>query len=470
MKNFNEHLNESVEVSIYDMVMEADKETSGYKNSTQDWNTLVNSIPKLDTVADKVKVVIDDIIDNNDGVIENPMYIYKIGEKKFKIPYSYNEAILAVIDDHKDEGFTASISGSKVKLHLSGYGIVFETGRGSAKSITTEQQESATCRVWNEFVKTAKDAIGDKSMFDSFLTEENIRTIVAEISDKFDGTWISTYSKQVYAIWNDLESRGINPLEFRMDRVGDANSKVGIAHDKFVKKYAVHMTGPRSMKDSFHPGDVIMYNINHESECESVLNGCTSMLTSISGTAEAYEECMTAKDVYMNDLILKNIYHSYSLKKIAKGRKEAKVGYFNVTSKTGRTSRIDGFQVSESDNKNNITILCDCQLCLDGITDSDGNELTKAHSVVVTMRTFGGADCDIDVTLNIKSTPTLGKCPRGIWRKLLGVSNSKKQVALDAFNNFLDTSDENTIKEALKKIIQGAIKQGPNCFPFILIH
>lgn len=475
MKNFNEYLSSTIDVSICenydDMVIEAENIKSGYKNETQNWDKLVASIPKLETVADKVKKLIDGIIENHDGVVEDHMFVYKKEEKIFKIPYVYNSDILAVIDEYKEDGFYATPEGPSVKVHLPKYGIVFRTGRGSLKSITTEQQEKATCRVWNAVIETLKSATDDRNdVLKSFLTEENIRDIVTDISDKFDSTWISTYSKQIYSIWNLLESKGLNPIEFRMDRVGDPDSKVGVAHDKYVKRYAVHLTGPKSSKDAFHPGDVIIYNTNHANECEGVLSSCTSMLTSVDGTAEAYEECMESKKMYVDELIAKDIYHSFSLKKIAKNRGGAKVGYFNVTSKTGQTSKVTAYDIVENDNPNNITIVCDCDLCLDGITDSEGNELTKAHSVNIVMRTFGGADCDIDVTLNMKNTPTLGKCPRGIWRKILGLTHSKKQLALDTFNEFLDSSSESTIKDALKKIIQGAIKQGPNCFPFILIH
>ena len=42
--------------------------------------------------------------------------------------------------------------------------------------------------------------------------------------------------------------------------------------------------------------------------------------------------------------------------------------------------------------------------------------------------------------------------------------------SLAAFNEFLSTKEEKEVKSALKDIIQGAIKQGPKCLPFILIH
>lgn len=476
MKRFNDFLSSVIEVSIKDnydnIFLEELNINSGYKNTTQSWDKLVSSIPKLFTIEEDVKELIHDVIESAKFVAD-PLFIYRKDKNIFKISYGYSGSLedVANTKKHKEKGFFVTSSGIKVRLHKKGYGIVAETGCGSVNAVTVKEQETASCIVWNKFTNILREIKEfNNDIFDKHLTEDNIREMVTEISDKFDKEWIATYSKQVYAIWKDLESRGVNPIDFRMDRVGDADSAVGKAHDAMVKKYAVQMTGPRSKKDAFHPGDVIVYNINETSNCIGILKGCMDMMKSAAGTGPACDEAKNAKDVYIKKLISTNIYHSYSLKKITIGRKDAKIGYFNVTPNTGNTCTVDSYDYDGDTSGNNITILCGCNLCLDGMTDSDGNEITNAHGVIVTMRTFGGSDCDIDVTLNLTNTPTFGKCPRRIWRDILNITNSKAETSIKAFGEFLNSANDTEIKEALKKIIQGAIKQGPNCFPFVLIY
>lgn len=77
-------------------------------------------------------------------------------------------------------------------------------------------------------------------------------------------------------------------------------------------------------------------------------------------------------------------------------------------------------------------------------------------------------DC---TTIGTKS-PSLGKCAKAVWADILGLKEKQKltiEECLDTFKEFLN-GDEKIVKEKLKEIIQSAVKEGPNCFPFVLIH
>ena len=81
------------------------------------------------------------------------LFIYASGEPYFKIPYAFYDSILELESEYpqlkvKPEG------GNKLKIYYKDKEI-FETGSGSIGRVSTEQQETATCIVWNSVVEGA---------------------------------------------------------------------------------------------------------------------------------------------------------------------------------------------------------------------------------------------------------------------------------------------------------------------------
>jgi hypothetical protein len=153
-----------------------------------------------------------------------------------------------------------------------------------------------------------------------------------------------------------------------------------------------------------------------------------------------------------------------SLKKIT--GKKGRVDLFNIGA-TNVVKLIDDVrEVSSTDQGK--TLLCSGKFDFSSITDGDGDKVGNTiNSVLITMRTFGSGNVGIDVKLNEKGSPALGKCPIKIWMNELGCKNSKN--INDCISKFETLKDKESISIATT-LIQAAIKEGPHCFPFILLH
>ena len=81
----------------------------------------------------------------------------------------------------------------------------------------------------------------------------------------------------------------------------------------------------------------------------------------------------------------------------------------------------------------------------------------------VTCRSFSGKK-DLDIDTKAETGPALGKVPPELWRKLLGVTDKYSESNIELIASKLNNEDTMT------KLIQGGIKDGPWCLPFVLIH
>ena len=117
------------------------------------------------------------------------LFIYSLESSYFKIPYSYGESIIDAIDaiDHDNNIFNYQQKGIKVIVRANGIpGKIFETGTGSIGRISTSQQETATCMVWNEYVKQPVEYMDDLN---------NIKTIIKDMCCEFDESWIKAFQQ-----------------------------------------------------------------------------------------------------------------------------------------------------------------------------------------------------------------------------------------------------------------------------------
>ena len=377
-------------------------------------------------------------------------FIYAVGAQYFKVPYALGSAIKQCIGQKYSDKLKFSESGKKIKVNSTdSKGVLFETGSGSIGRVSTAHQETATCRVWNAYV----EAMLDNKEFD-INNHEFIKNLVSDITSEFDSEWISTFQKQVICIVEYLKSIDRNPLEYRLFRYDDG-SKIGNAYKTYISSYVSVMKGK---KDNFDPADVIAYHKDSEAY--------------IIGKLKKYSNTpVESKELYIKDLFNMHLIKGISLKKIPGSIKSAKYDIYNVGA-ANKCEKVISFTYTPKPNY--ITVVCKGDFNFDNITDSEGNEIGSERVVELVMRSFGsgqtGVDCTLKETRGSKA-PTLGKCPTRYWREILNCKDENDlQSYLAKFKEVLETLSKEEICTKLENMIKGAIKEGPHCFPFILIH
>lgn len=462
MKDLTYIVKESISTNISDF----EYLFESYKNVTSEFTFLVNHTKLNEFEPNCIKTIetlINDITSNSkDG--DEMKFVYNTNSFMFKIPYLFADTITSVIDTYETKNFYYKKDGVKVKVYMNGNGydnrrrMIFQTGVGSVGKLTIEEQESAFCIIWN----TIKDQLIETN--DTISINNLIRNVIGDLSDRTDDSWITSWSTSIQHLVSHLISKGKKPNNYTATRVSSNSNDIGKTHYDFVYKYGEKMNGVGTKKDVFDPSDVVLYRTMNKNKLQSIIERFTSMLDSTNA------DYIKIKRRYFNRLIKDYRYIPISLKKISNGN-DCKIGLMNVVSNAGNTCSVNGFTF-DKDSTNRVDVICDCNVCFTGQTDGNGNELTDKHGLVVVMRSFqkDNKSVDIDVTLNIKGAPTLGKCPRNIWRDILQVDKTTpKQEIIEKFKSLLNEKTAET-NDKLKQIIQGAIKQGPSCFPFLLIH
>ena len=461
MKTLNTFLKETLSpvFSMFDIFEAADSKTK-FEHSTNNFNELLSKNPKLNANKnpDAVETLIEELVTIANYRPEE-MFIYAIGANNFKIPYEFYEAICLVSNNPKYTSIfkfkdKSNITKRKIEVSFINGGLVFETGNGSIGKVSTEQQETATCIVWNAYV----NALREHSSFDT-SDKSFIKGLVAELAANFDDAWISNFGKQCVAITKYLESIGCDPKDYKMCRYGEnaAKNKVSHAYSKFIKNYTTEIGG---QKDNFDPSDVLIYL---ESEADNLI----SLLNSYAA------DPVNCKKSYLTDVFEKKLLQGLSLKKIA-GNKDGRYSKYNTGDQNeARIGDVTSYEVSKRSNSNQYIIWVEGNFRFDDITDSEGEEVKSTSSVTITLRSFGEPGPGMDICINEKKAPTLGKCPARIWREICGLplrTTSPLAQCTSAMKNFMENNNEELIKQKLKHIIAAAVKEGPACFPFILLH
>lgn len=424
-------------------------------NNLDDLRTLASKLNLWKLTANEfsdVEQFLDEVF--SDAGIEH-RFIYANDKNYLKIPVALYDSILKIskkfpnilIDD---------IGSKKVKIKYKGaekdYSIL-ETGNGSVGKISTEDQETGTVKLWNAFAQE----LSNNNKLD--LNPKFVKEFVSEISADFDDSWINSFTQHILVISKLIESFGENPADYRIARYGkdDEFSKVGKAYSNYIQKYTSILGG---RKDSWDPSDVILYNVKHSSDVISKLNSyCNG-------------DVVANKANFISELFDTKLLVGISLKKVEV--KSATFEYFNVGqhTKIGDIKSFDVIYPKKSTSKN-VAVDVVGNFNLSGVTDEDGDKVGVEHKLRIYLRTFGGGIIAMDCTAIGTKSPSLGKCAKAVWANVLGLKEKQKftiDECLDAFDNFINNNDDRTIKEKLKEIIQSAVKEGPNCFPFILIH
>lgn len=294
-------------------------------------------------------------------------------------------------------------------------------------------------------------------MFD-FQDMDFIKNIVGDLTPDFDSEWISTFSKQVQCLATYFKSHDLNPQDYKLIRYGDKYD-IGGAYKKFSDAYTKAMdTGLGSQKDNFDPADVIAYNVNK-------IGYINSKLTQYSSSP------VISKENYKEELFDTHLVVGISLKKIS-GNKSPQFDLYN----TGhiKCDNVNSFEVLKNSNKTQLLILCKGKFNFDSTTEN-GDEIGSQNSVKLVMRSFGDGTTAVDCTLinPVKkgSSPTLGKCPARFWREVIGSNkNADLETNVRLFRSFIEKGNSREVLTKLKDLIKAAVKEGPSCFPFVLIH
>lgn len=434
--------------ALYDYILES---VTKFDKYTDDFDNLCDTNTKLTANKDKSLVAqfIEDVI-SEANYKPKELFIYAEGATYFKIPYAFGEAIIScVLNSKYNDKLRYTESGKKIKVYFKeSKGVIFETGSGSIGRVSTSHQETATCLVWNAYVNTMNN-----EMFDIKDTEL-IRNIVSDLTSDFDSEWISTFSKQVECLVTYLKSIGEDPLNYKLCRYND-DSEIGKSYAKYINAYTKEIGG---QKDNFDPADVIAYKYGDVGYIKGKLNSyCNNPVES--------------KENYIKDLFNTHYIIGISLKKVA-GNKSAKYDVYN-TGSSNKCESVTSFNVKSTDTQ--VTVECTGNFNFDDVTDGDGKEIGTEKVVKLVMRSFGsgqvGVDCSIK-EIKGKQSPTLGKCPVRIWEDVISLTNKKDLTScVKSFVNFLsDEKHRSVVITGLENMIKGAIKEGPACFPFVLIH
>ena len=381
---------------------------------------------------------------------------------------------------------------------------------GKEKTISTRDQETATCSVWNWFNGMKADGspidpdvdTGDnpKDLYDEGgLTPAGITTLNGALDSgkRFDKGWINTFNLQVEAIVNTLDSfDGVDKTKYVAARVGNKHSKVEIAYTKFLDTYASLMgrlNDTSTQKDSYCTTDIILYNAEKASEIISTLEEATGNITE-----DTWEEGAQQ----FRDLVKSNLIIGLSLKKLTK---DCIVDKFNYDGpKQITTSAVEREYKGPNGRTINYSLHIKCKgnygLKYYG-EDDNGKPVAKEglKEMVVVFRSFG----DFQMAMEIKASErsiSLGKVPIALWTKAYkGVcdyiyKNKKKTGA----TNFKEIYKEAGIPEEfnpndrpalqysklcaflgarifkdpsqVNKLIRAGIKSGTLSLPFVLMH
>ena len=264
----------------------------------------------------------------------------------------------------------------------------------------------------------------------------------------------------------------INPLDYKLERYGYSdesyNFKVANAYKKFIETYCKSLN---ANKDNLEPSDVICFNVKNSTKQEFI-----DKFNELENIAKT--DPLSAKEKYINELFLTGKFFGISLKKITS--KNPTYELYNIADNKERIPESVESYTIKSNTENGIGIICKGKFkFIDNVIDEKtGKEINEDESryCKVTLRTFGNNQTGIDVQLCHNEegsglTPSMGKAAieevRTILKKYTNNSLNNIKEYKEAFNEMLN--DKDSLKY-LATIIRSAVKNGPNCFPFVIVH
>lgn len=498
------HLLDFIVESSIRNIFEASAKFDHAVNSADDLFKLdipfVHAINKLN-IKNEVIELLNDILGSYNGInIENKL-IYTTGKESIiKIPYAYRDTIKAVIKNHKT--FTLKDVGLNKIFVLYNKKEILETGSGSLKTVNTRDQEVGTCLVWNYFIETLKG-------IDNFeIKKEDVNNIMKDIMESsisFNDEWAHSFTQQILCIKSYLSQ--INEdnesfLNYRCERYGgdksfksdesnpDSGWYISTLYEKFIAKYVAEITGK---KDNYDPTDIIIYNINKKNEIIETLKA----LIDIKDILEAKKRFIQifygfndhTEQENDNEFVKKykekigeNALIGLSLKKISSEKGSFQV--FNIAKSTSPNKVTD---IVKADNveKNGKIIVKGHFIFADENNDGKIDETEEScNYCALTYRSFGtqkngseniGMDVIMTDANGKQKGPSLGKVPVRDWKnrifeKIGETAPSNVVEGRKLLAKYVKEISEEKQKEDFTFLIQEAIKVGPNCFPFVIIH
>lgn len=433
--------------TLYSYILES---ATKFDQLTNDWEVLKKNNPQFKVFAvsgaEEEVIKLLNCIGDDDEIV----YIYAQGGSIFKINRGYNELIIDAFENKlKDTELTFKLyDGGYIKIKYKG-NLVMQTGNGSYGRVSTDQQESGTCMVWNKFVN---------GEFDINCPEDErnkiVKNYVSSLSDEFDADWIRTFSKHVIAICSYFESIGQDPLKYKLCLSHKASlneDKIGEIYGDFVKEY-VKSYGAKK-KDPFDPSDVLAYDKNQVDLIQNLLIKCKSLCKT---------DPSKAKEMYKAELYDEGLIKGLSLKKITGKGKKSRFDTYNDDTSIAKINRLNDITLDPRCSDKQTVVRVEGKFNFDAATPTD-------QIVLITLRSFGEKpymDCTI-----LGGGPTLGKCPVNIWRDIIGAKVSDGLIdACAKFKNFVESTPKRKLFKDFEKLILASIKEGDHCFPFVLIH
>lgn len=337
-------------------------------------------------------------------------------------------------------------------------GVKISLGNGSVGNnikIKTEDQENATCLVWNTMVDAA-----DEDGF-NINDPDAVGELVKSITATFPKSWIKSFQQQCIALTDFIMKLGKNPKDYHAirygavvkDESGQEVENVGKAYDQFVKKY-ISICEPDQNnipKDNYDPSDIILYT-----------DGALEGLKKLGGMKT--DDSTEMNDAYRKELFDPRVCVGVSLKKTGK---VGKVEFFNVNSGT-QIAKIKSMK-RVGKNPNSTKIECVGNFKFNGVSDPtaepEEGDTVNESKLYLEVRSFGNY---IAMDVKAEQGPSLGKVPVRMWSKALGCNAQKRNLAkaCEALAKIASDDDKDTIQD----LIQWGVKSGPWCLPFALVH
>ena len=383
----------------------------------------------------------------------------------------------------------------------------------SGVKVTTRDQEVTTCVLFNTLVGELKSL----NEFDNLVNETNnkenisrIKSIISLISNKYDNSWVRSFMYQMQAVSNIIkeENNISNFKKLKMERYGgDKNYddwKLSKLYSSVISSYSSKLY---MQKDSLDPTDVILFNIDNENDISDILKNSLNHIKNTSVDTDNHNADyanfkkeflkLYNVDVTDNEHIKNIFFKGISLKKLSGGYK---IDKFNITENTefifNSLEETGNLKYHEADKtifcivkgkienkKNDSHIITSESMNMPGEQQEIKTDVLYRYKIC--LRSNGNkiacdvAQCKRNDNKSYTTGPSLGKCPVKVWNDILkpfikegyksSPNSSDIKIYKSAFSKMCDLPN-NELTNILNDMITSAIKCGPNCLPFIIIH
>jgi hypothetical protein len=384
------------------------------------------------------------------------------------------------------------------------WNTIIKTPFSVGSQISTVEQETATCLVFNELINIKKE----------LDVKLKVKEIASKVSENFSDVWLNTFHAQSQFIFKLLNRLKLDPSNFRLRRFGDDVKNSGCANDetieqqqKIINTYSLFLEnygkacndGIKVQKDIYDPSDVFLIDITKLNEIQKKLNDLCKI---VEDTTE--NSASTARNLYQN--FYKNRcagvdgfcgFYGISLKQLHIKDKQiaGHIGIVNMTKDVKnqknikdldpddndiKVKSIDEFNISDSQLSIRINLSGNFNL-EDMYFDSE--EQPHNSNCILSIRSGGSNRIYVD-TKFANNEPSLGKCPIAVFRKVfddtIGNKNDVKDITSTIQKKYFEKTNngfiikneqlEQELKDRLTICVQASIKRQPFCLPFIIIH